>query len=230
MTKTFFGFMLSLAMALGSTGAYAQATNTTNKVFIDQVGNSNTVTLTQSGSGNNIGVSASDYATITGNSNSVTMTQTGDNNKANYKITGNSNTYTSVVTGNANDILVTCGTSNGACTGVTIDQNIQGNTNKLVETISGSAINSKTKIVGNLNDLEYTLNSSNGKLDVDIAGDSNIMRHTQTGAAGTAGHDLKVLISGSLNQVTTTQGGTIDTTVNIKINGGSNIINVTTSN
>ncbi len=230
MTKTFKGLLFGLVMALGSTSAFAQVASTTNKVFIDQVGNSNTVTLTQSGSGNNIGVSSSDYATITGDSNTVTMSQTGDNNKANYKITGNGNTYTSVVSGNNNDILVTCGTSAGACTGVIIDQTITGNGNKLVETIAGSAINSKTKIVGNLNDLQYNLLSSNGKLDVDISGDSNILRHNQNGAAGVSGHDLKVLVVGSLNQITTTQGGTIDTTVNIKVNGGSNVINVTTSN
>jgi hypothetical protein len=230
MTKTYKGLLFGLVMALGSTSAFAQVASTTNKVFIDQVGNSNTVTLTQSGSGNNIGVSASDYATITGDSNTVTMSQTGDNNKANYKITGNGNTYTSVVSGNNNDVLVTCGTSAGACTGVIIDQTITGNGNKLVETIAGSAINSKTKIVGNLNDLQYNLLSSNGKLDVDISGDSNILRHNQNGAAGVSGHDLKVLVVGSLNQITTTQGGTIDTTVNIKVNGGSNVINVTTSN
>jgi len=111
-----------------------------------------------------------------------------------------------------------------------IDQTITGNGNKLVETIAGSAINSKTKIVGNLNDLAYTLTSSNGKLDVDISGDSNVLRHTQTGSAGVSGHDLKVAVVGSLNQITTTQGGTIDTTVNIKVNGGSNVINVTTQN
>lgn len=221
----------SLAVALSiacSASAFAQSTD--NKVHIDQVGSSNTVTLTQAGSGNTIGNGSADYATITGDSNTVTMTQTGDNNKAQYKITGSTNTYTSAVTGNGNDILVTCGTGAGACTGVIIDQNITGSNNKLVETIAGNAINSKTKIVGNLNDLQYDLTSSNGKLDVDISGDSNVMRHTQNGAAGVAGHDLKVLLVGTLNQVTTTQGGTIDTTVNIKINGSSNIINVTTSN
>jgi hypothetical protein len=222
--------LVAVLLALGSTSALAQVTTTTNKVYIDQVGNSNTVTLTQAGSGNSIGVSSSAYATITGSTNSVTMSQTGDNNKAQYTITGNGNTYTSVVSGNSNDITVTCGTTNGACTSAVINENISGNSNKLVETISGSAINSKTKIVGNLNDLEYTLNSSNGKLDIDIAGDSNVMRHTQNGAAGVSGHELKVVMTGSLNQVTTAQAGTIDTKVDIKVNGSSNIINVTTSN
>ena len=220
--------LLVASLLACSTSVFAQSTD--NKVHIDQVGSSNTVTLTQAGSGNTIGNGTADYATITGDSNSVTMTQTGDNNKAQYKITGSTNTYTSAVTGNGNDILVTCGTSAGACTGVTIDQDITGDNNKLVETIAGNAINSKTKIVGNLNDLEYNLTSSNGKLDVDISGDSNVMRHTQSGAAGVAGHDLKVVLLGSLNQVTTTQTGTIDTTVDIKINGSSNIINVTTGN
>ena len=223
--------LVSLIMMMaGSTYAFAQGTDTTNKVYIDQVGNSNTVTLTQSGSGNNIGVSSSDYATVTGDSNSVTMTQTGDNNEANYKITGNSNTYTNVTTGNANDVTVTCGTSSNACSGVIIDQTITGDGNKLVETISGSTINSKTKIVGNLNDAAYTLSSSNGKLDVDVSGDSNTLRHTQTGAAGVAGHDVKVLLVGSLNQITTVQGGSVDTLVNIQVNGGSNTISVTTNN
>lgn len=222
--------LLATGLLFTAGSAVAQSSSTTNKVYIDQVGNTNTVTLTQAGSGNSIGVSSSDYATITGATNSITMTQTGDNNKSQYKITGNTNVYTSVVTGNSNDVMVTCGTSNGACTGVNINQNIQGNSNKLVETISGSAITSKTKIVGGLNDLDYILNSSNGKLDVDIAGDSNVMRHTQNGAAGVSGHELKVLLTGSLNQVTTSQAGTIDTKVDIKINGASNIINVTTSN
>lgn len=220
--------LLITSIAMSSMVAFAQSTD--NKVHIDQVGSSNTVTLTQTGSGNTIGNGTADYATITGDSNAVTMTQTGDNNKSQYNITGSTNTYTSAVTGNGNDILVTCGTSAGACTGAVIDQLITGDNNRLVETIAGNAINSKTKIVGNLNDLEYNLTSSNGKLDVDIAGDTNVMRHTQSGAAGVSGHDLKVLLVGSLNQVTTLQTGTIDTAVDIKINGSSNIINVQTGN
>jgi len=56
------------------------------------------------------------------------------------------------------------------------------------------------------------------------------MRHTQNGAAGVSGHELKVVMTGSLNQVTTAQAGTIDTKVDIKVNGSSNIINATTSN
>ena len=75
MTKTLKGLLFGLVIALGSTSSFAQVASTTNKVMIDQVGNSNTVTLTQSGSGNNIGVSASDYATITGDSNTVYITQ-----------------------------------------------------------------------------------------------------------------------------------------------------------
>lgn len=221
------GFIVALSIAC-SASALAQSTD--NKVHIDQVGSSNTVTLTQAGSGNTIGNGTADYATITGNSNTVTVTQTGDNNSLQYKITGSTNTYTNVTTGNGNDVLVTCGTSAGACTGVVIDQDITGDNNKLVETIAGNAINSKTKIVGNLNDLEYNLTSSNGKLDIDISGDSNVMRHTQSGAAGVTGHDLKVVLIGSLNLVTTTQSGSIDTAVDIKINGGSNVITVATSN
>lgn len=227
MNKMIKGFVIALSIAC-SASALAQSTD--NKVHIDQVGSSNTVTLTQAGSGNTIGNGTADYATITGDSNAVTVTQTGDNNKMQYKITGSTNTFTNVTTGNGNDVLVTCGTSDGACTGVIIDQNITGDNNKLVETIAGNAISSKTKIVGNLNDLEYNLTSSNGKLDIDISGDSNVMRHTQSGAAGVVGHDLKVVLIGSLNQVTTTQAGTIDTTVDIKINGGSNVITVSTSN
>lgn len=221
------GFIVALSIAC-SASALAQSTD--NKVHIDQVGSSNTVTLTQAGSGNTIGNGTADYATITGDSNTVTVTQTGDNNSLQYKITGSTNTYTNVTTGNGNDVLVTCGTSAGACTGVVIDQDITGDNNKLVETIAGNAINSKTKIVGNLNDLEYNLTSSNGKLDIDISGDSNVMRHTQSGAAGVTGHNLKVVLIGSLNLVTTTQSGSIDTAVDIKINGGSNVITVATSN
>lgn len=221
------GFIVALSIAC-SASALAQSTD--NKVHIDQVGSSNTVTLTQAGSGNTIGNGTADYATITGDSNTVTITQTGDNNSLQYKITGSTNTYTNVTTGNGNDVLVTCGTSAGACTGVVIDQDITGDNNKLVETIAGTAINSKTKIVGNLNDLEYNLTSSNGKLDIDISGDSNVMRHTQSGAAGVTGHNLKVVLIGSLNLVTTTQSGSIDTAVDIKINGGSNVITVATSN
>lgn len=221
---------LGICVVFGVLEAQAQVTNTSNNVFIDQVGNSNTVTLTQAGAGNSIGNSSSDYATITGDSNSVTMTQTGDNNLAQYLITGNANTYTSIITGNGNQTQVTCGTADGACSSVTINQEITGNGNLLVETISGSNILSKTKVVGNMNDIEYDLKSSNGKLDVDISGDNNIMRHTQAGSAGVDGHNLIVTLAGSLNQVTTVQNGTIDTNININVNGSSNVISVLTGN
>ena len=129
--RTIMSVVASLLVAVGP--AVAQSSSTTNKVYIEQVGNTNTLTLTQSGSGNSIGVSSSDYATITGSTNSVTMTQTGDNNKSQYKITGNTNVYTSVVTGNSNDVMITCGTSNGACTGVNINHSIQGTAIKLLK-------------------------------------------------------------------------------------------------
>lgn len=225
--KNFILLAFGLCFAVG---VQAQETNTSNNVFIDQIGNSNTVTLTQTGAGNSIGNSDSDYATITGDSNTVTMSQTGDNNLAQYLITGNSNLYTSIVSGNGNQTLVTCGTGDGACSNVTIDQEITGNSNSLTELISGSSIISKTKIVGNANDLEYDLKSSNGKLDIDISGDDNIMRHTQQDAAGVDGHNLVVTLAGSLNQVTTLQSGTIDTNVNINVNGSSNDISVLTGN
>jgi hypothetical protein len=83
---------------------------------------------------------------------------------------------------------------------------------------------------GNGNQFTMTLNSSKATNDIKTVGATNTFTVEQTGVAGTSGHYLKVDSNGSSNIFDIKQGGTIDTTVNIKSVGNSNNFTINTRN
>jgi hypothetical protein len=204
--------------------------NDVNSIFIEQIGNDNNITLTQSGISNNIGLDLDNYSTINGNSNLILIEQTGDNNSHIYNIIGNNNNFSSVIQGGTNLISLTVGGPNGNLIGNSIEQSITGNGNVLSENITSNNITSKTTIVGDLNDINLNLLSENASLEINIEGSDNKLDNIQDLSAGINGHNLKIDILGSLNQINTLQSSTVDSVMHISIDGSNNIINITSTN
>lgn len=222
-----------------------------NKVYIEQAGNSNTITIDQIGGGNMVGGNTSDviavngtgvttitpavpsssnYALITGNTNNLTLNHLGDSNWAQYIITGSNNIYSNKITGNGNISILTIGKllpAPMANLRNTINEEITGNTNYTIQSITNNDIISNLKINGDQNQVTTDLGGSLGKVNTTIAGGNNILFNTQGGAA--VGHDLTQDIIGSYNSISTQQLGINDSIMDIKVTGDHNTITVHSS-
>jgi hypothetical protein len=245
--KTLTLFLLSILFFSNAYGAAAGE----NKVYIEQAGNTNTITIDQIGGGNMVGgttsttiavngagvttitpasPSSSNYALITGNTNSLTLNHLGDTNWAQYVITGSNNIYSNKITGNSNISILTIGKvlpTPMANLRNNINEEIIGNTNYTIQSISNDDIISNLKITGDQNQVTTDLGSSFGKVNTVITGGNNILFNTQAGVA--TGHDLTQDILGSFNSISTQQLGVNDSIIDIKVNGDHNTITVHSS-
>ena len=221
-----------------------------NKVYIEQAGNTNTITIQQVGGTNNVGgnngtpsvsaadhvttytpdaPSASNYAYISGSTNILNINQLGNNNWAQYNIKGNNNSYTSTITGNNNQTKLKLGDTNTNNLRNIIAETFTGNNNLSIQTLLGNDINSTLTATGNDNQITQDLKSTNGISNISITGDNNILFTEQVDVAGAIGHNLKEVIVGSYNSISTQQQGTNDTAIDIKTTGDHNTITVRTS-
>lgn len=198
-----------------------------NEVYIEQVGSSNTITLLQAGDLNQIGTSAILPASITGSTNTMSVTQTGQSNVVSYVIVGSNNTMSKTMVGNLNQINMVCGDSSVTCTTVNSVVTITGDSNYISSVIKGTAINNAISLTGDTNTVTQSIETSNSSSSITILGSNNNFSSTMSGTA-VGGHKLTADISGASNSHTIAQAGSVDTTVNIRTNGSSNTVTVTT--
>jgi len=216
-------FIASLVMFVSViSNAYAAG----NGVYIDQIGNNSTVNVTQTGSGNQLGNSTQSTA-LHGDSQTVTIDQVGMNNVANVSIDGAGTSVTSQVNGNNNNVNINCGVG-GSCGNSTLRANASGSGNSLSITSMG---NSTSTIDVNGSNNQATISNTSGNLmgaqaGINILGDTNVVNVTQDGVAGINGHSATVSVTGGANNIAVSQGGTVDSTVNISSVGSGNTINV----
>jgi hypothetical protein len=252
MKRKIINYLIASLMVSFSSLLLATGTATgPNNVFMEQLGNTNVITIEQVGGTNNIGgisgtittdantnvvtnvpdaPSASNYATINGGSNTLSMTQHGNNNWAQYIIRGSNNRYSNTVTGNDNNNRLVIGDTNHTDNHhVVITETITGNSNSVIQNIIGNYISSTLGITGNSNQVTENLLSTNGVSDISITGNSNLLNVEQSDVAGAIGHNLKEVIVGNFNAITTQQQGTNDTTIDIKTSGDNNTITVRSS-
>jgi hypothetical protein len=72
--------------------------------------------------------------------------------------------------------------------------------------------------------------TNNSSSNIVILGDFNTFTSSMSGASAGGGHTLVAAVTGSSNTHNITQGGTVDTIVNITTTGNSNNVTVTTGN
>ena len=180
-------------------------------VDVVQTGSGNTLNLGAQ-TGTSGGVNSNIIYHVTGNNNLATIdmnnggtktslanyinvSQTGDNTLTAISMKGNNNQLQAIQVGNANKIMAT------------IDAN--GTTTSVNQTGGGG------------NETTLQLTGDKGTVDIVTVGASNLIGITQSGG-GVNGHYAKVDLTGSSNQVSILQSGSIDMTTNIKSVGNSN--------
>lgn len=196
-----------------STAAWA------NEVYMEQIGDNTSVSITQTGAGNlvngNVGGvgTATDAALIRGDLNTVTVNQIGASNTLslilNNETNGTGATVSVSADGSNNNQTIGCGTAlNSTCNASTITNNITGNNNNTVQTLSGGVTQSIIAVNGNYNNVTHTASGvglHNGEITVSgngTNGAANAVTLTQSGASN---KNAIITSNGSNNNVLVVQ-------------------------
>lgn len=204
-------------------GVGASANDVAAKLYGDGLN----VDIKQAGSGNTLDLGAQ-TGTSGGVSSLIRYYAVGNNNVA---IVDMNNAGSATSLANIIDVLQTGDTTateihmKGSNNLMQVIQT--GNNNVFQATVeAGSTQVSVNQTGGNGNQTVLDLKSNNGKVDIVTVGASNMISIAQDGPAGTNGHYAKLDLTGSGNQVSVTQNGSIDMTTNIKSVGNSNSFSI----
>lgn len=220
--------MKKLLLALLVALATINVANAQNLIYMKQIGGASTIELEQIGSNNVIGT-MTQYSESNGSTNDITVRQTGTGNSQMFNIQGSSNKYSSIISGDSNQFTLTCGDLVTACSTVEVNETVTGNLNIVTQAIKGDHIKSTLAITGSSNQVTTNFSQPNSTSNISITGDANNVNSTMNAVGGT-GSTLGINIMGSSNTVTTTQGGSIDSTIKLQVTGTSNNITVHTTN
>ena len=246
-------FILALAIfLLGSIGAYAQTPGTLtaiagnaggNQIYVNQITSGGDTTFIQSGNSNRVGSFALP-SNLTGDNIFMEWRQIGDGNSTDFSIIGANNLkLLSAFAGNNNEQRIYF---NGASNNMNF--RFDGNSNKLwisndttvyrdngANTASDKATLASSdlqiKFLGNSNTFAYaTTNGLNNYLKYDVTGNSNTIKTTQIGSAGTgtrqSGHYQDLTILGGSNDIMIYQQGTVQQYFQYNLTGSSNTVRV----
>ena len=214
-----------------------------NMIYVNQITTGGDTTFIQSGANNRIGSFALP-SNITGDNIFMEWRQIGDGNSTDFSIIGaNSLKLLSAFAGNNNEQRVYFNGSNN-----NMNFRFDGNSNKLwisndttvyrdggANTASDKATLSysdlQIKFAGNSNTFAYaTTNGLNNYLKYDVTGNSNTVKTTQIGSAGTntrqSGHYQDVTILGGSNDVMIYQQGTVQQYFQYSLTGSNNTVRV----
>jgi len=227
--------LITFVMALLLVGS-AVADSGGNSVYIDQTNaDQSSVSITQTGSNNNFG--ESNFTTgapfvIDGNSMNLTVNQNGMNNSITGNFIGGNSTASLTQDGNTNSTNLNMGnfgTSSGVYNlFVTGDSN---NTNLNIG-ITKDASNYKyaAQLTGSNNNLTSNINSKNTDNMFLVTGSTNNITTTQIGSNGTiqtGGHNINSSIIGSNNALTVLQDGTTNpNSISVNVTGNSTTTNI----
>lgn len=197
-----------------------------NEIYITQIGDSLDLDIVQEGSGNKIGNSTTD-AQFEGDTMTFSITQRGDNNIINAIINGD--TYTGLwdFTGDGNEVTLNCDSAAaGNCQTVTLDVDVDGDTNKFYFDLAGTADASGADISfdvdgdGNIVDLD--VDGTSATIDIVLNKNSSLASTTVSDALGTYTTDTG---SGSIVMVDV-DGGSTGHTIDLTSNGGANVFEI----
>lgn len=244
--------ILFLVLSLLEIKAYAQtpgaltaiAGNASgNQIYVNQITTGGDTTLIQNGASNRIGSFALP-SNITGDNIFMEWRQIGDGNSTDFSIIGANNLkLLSAFAGNNNEQRIYFNGANN-----NMNFRFDGNTNKLwlsndVTVYRDGGANTATdkatlsssdlqiKVAGNNNLFAYaTTNGLNNYLKYDVTGDSNNIKTTQIGSAGTgtrqSGHYQDLTILGGSNDIMIYQQGTVQQYFQYSLTGSNNIVRV----
>jgi hypothetical protein len=231
-----------LAQTTGPLGAIA-GNSAGNQIYVNQITTGGDTTFIQSGASNRIGSFALP-SNLTGDNTFFEMRQIGDGNSTDFSIIGANNLkLLSAFAGNNNEQRLYFNGANN-----NMNFRFDGNSNKLwissdttvyrdggentaadKATLASSDL--QIKFAGNNNLFAYaTTNGLNNYLKYDVTGDSNSIKTTQIGSAGTgtrqSGHYQDITILGGSNDVMIYQQGTVQQYFQYNLVGSNNTVRV----
>ncbi len=238
-----FGFASAIyAQTPGALGAIA-GNSSGNQIYVNQITTGGDTTFIQNGASNRIGSFALP-SNITGDNIFMEWRQIGNSNSTDFSITGaNTTKLLSAFAGNSNEQRIYFNGANN-----NMNFKFDGNTNRLwinndVTVYRDGGENTATdkatlassdlqiKFAGNNNLFAYaTTNGLNNYLKYDVTGNTNTIKSTQIGSAGTgtrqSGHYQDVTILGGANDVMIYQQGTVQQYFQYSLIGSNNTVRV----
>lgn len=238
-----FGFASAIyAQTPGALGAIA-GNSSGNQIYVNQITTGGDTTFIQNGASNRIGSFALP-SNITGDNIFMEWRQIGNSNSTDFSITGaNTTKLLSAFAGNSNDQRIYFNGANN-----NMNFKFDGNTNRLwinndVTVYRDGGENTATdkatlassdlqiKFAGNNNLFAYaTTTGLNNYLKYDVTGNTNTIKSTQIGSAGTgtrqSGHYQDVTILGGTNDVMIYQQGTVQQYFQYSLIGSNNTVRV----
>jgi len=226
----------------GALGAIA-GNSSGNQIYVNQITTGGDTTFIQNGASNRIGSFALP-SNITGDNIFMEWRQIGDSNSTDFSITGaNTTKLLSAFAGNSNEQRIYFNGANN-----NMNFKFDGNTNRLwinndVTVYRDGGENTATdkatlassdlqiKFAGNNNLFAYaTTTGLNNYLKYDVTGNTNTIKSTQIGSAGTgtrqSGHYQDVTILGGTNDVMIYQQGTVQQYFQYSLIGSNNTVRV----
>lgn len=238
-----FGFASAIyAQTPGALGAIA-GNSSGNQIYVNQITTGGDTTFIQNGASNRIGSFALP-SNITGDNIFMEWRQIGNSNSTDFSITGaNTTKLLSAFAGNNNEQRIYFNGANN-----NMNFKFDGNTNRLwinndVTVYRDGGENTATdkatlassdlqiKFAGNNNLFAYaTTTGLNNYLKYDVTGNTNTIKSTQIGSAGTgtrqSGHYQDVTILGGANDVMIYQQGTVQQYFQYSLIGSNNTVRV----
>jgi hypothetical protein len=238
-----FGFASAIyAQTPGALGAIA-GNSSGNQIYVNQITTGGDTTFIQNGASNRIGSFALP-SNITGDNIFMEWRQIGNSNSTDFSITGaNTTKLLSAFAGNSNEQRIYFNGANN-----NMNFKFDGNTNRLwinndVTVYRDGGENTATdkatlassdlqiKFAGNDNLFAYaTTTGLNNYLKYDVTGNTNTIKSTQIGSAGTgtrqSGHYQDVTILGGANDVMIYQQGTVQQYFQYSLIGSNNTVRV----
>jgi len=195
---------------------------TTNSIYIEQVGDASTITITQEGQGNQIGNRNTDTPVVLqGDGQVVTITMDGNTNKINGDIKQSDGSATTItLTGDNNDLNFDVG--NAADTGgSTSTLTVAGSSNEFNfnqgKVSSATNMTQTFTLTGDLNTVTQNVETNDVENVFAVSGDSNQITTTQNGYAG---KNIDMILTGNQNTVLVNQKSTLNVD-SIKLNSTS---------
>ena len=230
------------AQTPGALGAIA-GNASGNQIYVNQITTGGDTTFIQNGSSNRIGSFAlpsnitgdniffemrqigegnnTDFSIIGANNLKLLSAFAGDNNEQRLYFNGANNNMNFRFDGNSNKLWI----SND----VTVYRDGGANTAADKATLSNSDL--QIKFAGNSNTFAYaTTDGLNNYLKYDVTGNSNVVKTTQIGTAGTgtrqSGHYQDLTVLGGGNDIMVYQQGTVQQYFQYSLIGSNNIVRV----
>jgi hypothetical protein len=219
----------------------ALAIATTNRIFIDQSGDSPDVNMTQDGTGNKAGSSARPVY-LRGIDQTVVTRQIGINNEIMLEVVNaTTGTVGATVTiqqiGDTNKVDAACGygtastggTALTGCKSADLNWKFTGDSNELQFRGTGDDLKSAIDVTGDTNVFRIDAIGDKHSQTIKVVGDTNTFNINQR-STGAAGSSIWVDLAGNSNSFTMSQTGTIDNVINIKSVSNSGTFNITQKN